>query len=53
MRVDIYTMWGNPVKSIMTSGDEVSITCGDLDGGVYVVHTRYNDGGSDVNKFIK
>lgn len=53
VRVDIYTMWGNPVKSVMTSGDEVSITCGDLDGGVYVVHTRYSDGGSDVNKFIK
>lgn len=53
MRVDIYTMWGNPVKNVTTSGYEVSIPCSDMGGGVYVVHTRYGDGSSDVNKFIK
>ena len=52
-RLEIFTMWGNRVKYIPVDAPEVTVECGDLKGGVYVVHTIYTDGSSDTNKFIK
>ncbi len=52
-RVEIYAINGTQVMQTAICGSTVSIDCGHMNKGVYIVRTLYVDGGVNVNKIMR
>lgn len=53
-RVDVYSVSGTLLSSRKINGYQANLNAGDFDAGLYIVVTRFADGGTPaVNKFVR
>ena len=51
--IEVFSVFGYKVKSVLVNGNEASISCADLPKGMYIVCSQHENGKKSVNKFIK